>query len=143
MIKSLLVLMLINGYSNTPFTDTAEIQTIFQVDFQDFFQHDTVTLGINGCSIFSNQLLTSDRSTGLTSAIIKGQLINNAQIKVYFNGRSSVCMYSKNKIFISVILNHFENKYEVDLSKGKYIGLSKQNNHELFISQSKRQFIYD
>jgi phosphoribosylformylglycinamidine (FGAM) synthase-like amidotransferase family enzyme len=143
MIKSLLALMLMNGYPNTPFTDTVEIQTIFQVDFQDFFQNDTVTLGINGCSIFSNKLLTSDRSTGLTSAIVKAQLTNNAQIKVYFNGQSFLCMYSKDKIFISIIFNHFEKKYEVDLSKGKYIGFSKKDKHELIISQSKRPFIYD
>lgn len=143
MIKSFLILLLMNGYPKTTYTDTVEIQTLFQVDFQDFFQNDTVTLEVNGCSIFSKRFLTSDRSTGLTSAIVKAHSTNNAQIKVNFNGQSFLCMDSKDKIFISIIINGFAKNYEVHLSKGKYIGFSKKNKHELIISQSKSPFIYD
>src|ERR1700678_4389712 len=129
MIKTLLVLLLVSGYSKTTQIDTAGIQAIFQVDFQDHFQNDTVSLEINGCSIFSRKLLTSDRSTGLTSAIVEAQLTNNEQIKINFNGQSSLCTYSEGKIFMSIVLNNFVKKYEIDLSKGKYIGFSKKDMH--------------
>jgi len=123
--------------------DTTKKEVIFQIDFQDFFHNDTVTLRINDCLVFKDHQLTSEISTGLTDARVKGYLDDEMQISIFFSSESHLCMYSKDKISISIVLNHYIKKYVVDLSKGRYIGFSKKDKNELSFSQSQKPFIYD
>jgi hypothetical protein len=143
MIKTLMVLFFLNNHLAIPVADTSSKEVVFKIDFQDFFNKDTVTLRINNCLIFKDNLLMSDRSTGLTKARIKAYFNDGQSIKILCDGRSQLCMYLKGKISISILFNHCVKKYEADLTKGKYIGISKKSATELSFRQSQKPFIYD
>jgi hypothetical protein len=132
MIKTLMVLFFLNNHLAIPVADTSSKEVVFKIDFQDFFNKDTVTLRINNCLIFKDNLLMSDRSTGLTKARIKAYFNDGQSIKILCDGRSQLCMF-----------NHCVKKYEADLTKGKYIGISKKSATELSFRQSQKPFIYD
>lgn len=119
-------------------TDTA-----FQIDFQDFFSKDFVELEVNACNVFADTL-TSDKSDGLTDMRINACLKKGEPIYfIKYKGKSVECSLEGESLNLMVTLNGYQNKFKIDLAKGKYIGFSKKSKSELYITQSKNPFVYD
>lgn len=118
------------------------MESYLEIDFQDYFQNDTVSLSIDKYLVFANMPLNSDFSTGIT----------DIQVKIYKQRKGGFVKYGKSRIKIgnltgllniSVSLNGNKNEFKVDIAKGKYIGLSKKGDNNLRLYQSKEPFEYE
>jgi len=141
-------------------------QDWFQIDLQDHLKNDTITIYVNGCLILENEVLRSNLSTGYAGIDIV--LTNNTRSVLIKRASASFfdCPYWpdvfygyppdsiiidlpclivwKSTVRISVILNGNEENFDVDLSKGIYIGIGRRGRRlPLWLEQSKAPFIYD
>jgi hypothetical protein len=121
---------------------TIQKDFVWQIDFQDHFKNDTTSLEINGQRIFSDSILSSESSDGLTKAIVKIYPGEKNKMRVNVFGNTTVIPYS-DTLCLLVTINSISRFYKADLSKGKYVGLTKINNNNLLLSQSPRPFQYD
>jgi hypothetical protein len=132
--------------SNTSFNVDTPKDPMLQIDFQDFFQKDRIALKVSDCTIIQDSAVTSDRSDGFTGLSIRIYQTDAAAITVKYLQQEvkckSSCKYS-GTFSITVILNGIPSRYQVDPSKGKYIGFSKKNQHELYFRQATSRFLYD
>lgn len=113
-----------------------------EIDFQDFFLNDSVSLAINQYFIFANKILNSDFSSGITDMRVKIYRSKNESFVII--GNDSIMIGSMtDTIIINATLNGNENKYKIDIDKGKYIGLSKKCDDGFILYQSKEPFEYD
>lgn len=117
--------------------------TVFQIDFQDFFSKDFVELKVNACNVFADTL-TSDKSDGFTDMRINAYLKKGEPTYfIKYKDKSVECSSEKEGLNLIVTLNGYQNKFKIDFAKGKYIGFSKKNKNELYITQSEKPFVYD
>jgi len=114
----------------------------FEIDFQDFFKNDTVSLSINQHQVFKNEILNSDFSTGMT----------NVSVRVCFHKKRGFVEYKSKSfeidnlsqpVILKVHINGILNEYIINLKQGEYIGLSMKRNGGLNIYQSKIPFEYE
>lgn len=119
-----------------------QYQKVFQIDFQDFFTQDTVSLKINNCNIIYCGVLNSDPATGLTNLILKGS-ISKKTISIKSNGKKYRCKIVDGKIKLTVYLNGIQNLFFIDLAKGSYIGLCNTGQNIISLKQSITSFEYD
>ena len=117
--------------------------TILEIDFQDFFQRDKIGLNLRDCLILKDTLLTSNKTDGFTGLSVKVFSSNNEIVWVKYLNKEVECKINPQKIPITVFLNEKASCYEVDLSKGKFIGFSKRNETELYFNQATTSFVYD
>ena len=103
-----------------------------EIDFQDFFKNDTITICVNGFPILEEESLTSDEIIGYTRVTV---IITNFELPY------SIVLTSTVKI--TTILNGYEENFDIDLNKGLYIGFSKKRDGSLYLLQSKIPFEYD
>jgi hypothetical protein len=145
MIKTFFAFLLLSFNSdNTAATFMKnETESILEIDFQDFFKSDMITLKLNNCIIFENASLVSNKSTGLTDARLKVYWNGKEGFKIIYKGNPIICKPAQKEITLLVSVNGKESKYFIDLKKGKYIGFSKKGDHDLLLSQSPSAFQYD
>ncbi|SKB90504.1 hypothetical protein [Macellibacteroides fermentans] len=114
----------------------------FEIDFQDFFKNDTVSLSVNHHQVFKNEILNSDFSTGIT----------NVRVRVCFHKKRGLIVYESKSfeidnlsqpIVLKVHINGVLNEYKINLKQGEYIGLSMKRSGGLNIYQSKMPFEYE
>lgn len=142
MLKPLyILLMFVSSCSSSKLSTNME--TTLEIDFQDFFKNDKVSLEFNGCSILVDAILNSDESTGLTSVRLKVYKKGDKNYQIIYSGLSTNCVAKDDKIEIIVVLNGKPNKFLIDVNAGKFIGFSKKNQTELFLNQSKNPFEYN
>ena len=115
---------------------------VWQIDFQDHFKNDTTSLEINGERIFSDSVLSSEPSSGLTKAIVNIYPDEKNKMRVNVFGNTTLIPYS-DTLCLLVTINSLRRFYRADLIKGKYVGLTKIKNNNLLLSQSLRPFQYD
>jgi hypothetical protein len=115
----------------------------FQIDFQDFFVHDTVCLSINQYYILNKKVLTSDFSTGVTDGIVEVFHCNNGSVLIKIGKDSLKIKRLSTPIKIKVFLNGRLSKYKINLDQGRYIGFSKGKINKFVFYQSKRPFEYE
>jgi len=144
-----------------------EMANKMQIDLQDWFENDTVTIYINECLVLKNEVLRSNVSTGYTgvnltivnntrSAIIKrAPIIYIADCPHWpdiFYGYPpdttildlSCLITWTSTVRVTAILNRHKENFDIDLNKGAYIGFSRREcGQRLWLSQSERPFIYD
>lgn len=118
------------------------MNSYLEIDFQDFFKSDTVSLSINQYLIFSNKALNSDFSTGITDVKVKIYKYKNKGF-VKLDNDSIVIGKLTEPIIINAILNGKKNEYKVDVEGGKYIGLTNNGGNNFKLYQSKEPFEYD
>jgi hypothetical protein len=139
--KAIAIVFSVIILSNYSFAKTQRDTSLLNIDFQDFFTHDTMSLSINGTVILKNAVMTSDRITGFTDVYVtivqKTRKIFSVQLP-----HESTDVNAEKLITLEVSLNGRTTHYSVDYKKGKYVGFSKVNNQISFIQQSKR-FFYD
>lgn len=116
--------------------------SVLKIDFQDFFKGDTISLSINDCSIFSNQIFTSDQSDGFTGRSVELFKEDKLAIVIRFLDKDVRCSNRRNSI-LKFTVNGTFNEFTIDSRKGKYIGFSKIDSNRLLMKQSSRAFLYD
>ena len=118
-------------------------EMVLRIDFQDFFENDTVSLYFEDAKIFKDLIVNSDEILGMTDISLE-VIKENSNNFVVKNQKTEIkCSPRSNRYFnILVILNAKRNEYEIDISKGKYIGFGKKVN-EVYMTQSKEPFEYD
>jgi hypothetical protein len=92
--------------------------------------------------VFRNVDLTSDKSTSLTSTIVKIFSYDNKKMEILYNGKHSLIDYNET-VNLLVTMNSIQRKFKIDLHNGKYLGLSKKYNNDLTIVQRSTPFQYD
>ncbi len=120
-----------------------EPSLIFQIDFQDFFKKDIISLSINDKKILENECITSEPSMGLTKLRVICYRSNN-HVLIQITGKDHI-QYIKirRKINLMIDLNGSEIAYKIDLQKGKFIGFSKKGINQLYLRQFRQPFMYD
>ena len=116
---------------------------ILQIDFQNFFDRDSVTLAINNCVILEDYLITSSKIDGFTGLSIKIGRQDRGKAVVSYLNKKIICNHFTGEISMSVTLNKKRLRYVIDLTKGMYVGLSKLGNDELSFVQTDKAFVYD
>ncbi|MCH4895567.1 hypothetical protein E0494_02490 [Marinilabiliaceae bacterium JC040] len=118
------------------------INSTFEIDFQDFFKRDTVSIKVGGQLVLKNKIINSDFSTGLT----------DLSLKVYIKENYVIVEIEDNKIRINdiaipftldIYLNGNLNRYSLDENKGKYIGFNKNSKTTFEFYQQDEPFEYD
>jgi len=124
-----------------------QISDRIEIDFQDFFANDKMTICVNGCLILKNQILTSDTlmGVGITGVSI---IITNNTTKLAIGQSTTILklpcsIVLTSTVRITTILNGYEENFDIDLNNGVYIGFSKKRDGNLSLLQSKIPFEYD
>lgn len=136
------ILLLVVFFTACSAKSQKNTDTSLEIDFQDFFKNDTVSLEIGQQSILENMILNSDFSTGLTGLFLKVFLKEDKGI-VQFGTKTVEINKIGKPLVVVVYLNGHRNEYTLDLKQGKYIGLSKKSNMLLDFYQAKEPFEYD
>ena len=118
------------------------MDSYLEIDFQDFFKNDTVSLTINQYLIFKNKPLISDFSTGITDVRVRIYHYEGGGLIKFDNDSLKIDSLS-NPVIIKASLNGSLNEYTIKLENGKYIGLSKKSDTGFKLYQSKKPFEYD
>ena len=121
--------------------------TIIEIDFEDFFEEDTVSFTVNECQVFQNLLLTSDLSVGLTGVQVLFREPNEIVLLQGYGEKQKKetiqCELGNNKKYkMTVVLNGNKNDFTIRKSKGKYIVFEKVRLKIEFI-QSPRPFEHE
>ncbi len=118
-------------------------EIVLSIDFQDFFDGDTVSLQVEECEIFSDQELTSDGSLGLVDLEIHIARKSPTQILIIYNEARKTCTHDVGeRIVLRLVLNGQVDFFKVNPRKGRYVGFEKRRNR-IVMRQSKRPFEYD
>jgi|GEM_PF-2446882 len=115
---------------------------LLDIRFQDQFNMDTIEFRINRSLIFSNVILTSDRSTGITSTVVKIYKLDNKTLRVEYL-QNIITIKATNILDLCLIMNKRKTYLKVNPNKGTFVGLSKKPNNLFEIIQQKSPFMYD
>lgn len=118
------------------------MNSFLEIDFQDNFKNDTISLEIGCQSVFSNLVVNSEFSTGLTQLSIKFFFVEEG-VKVVYGAESGFINKFRSPVELILYLNGNRIEYSIDLDKGKYIGFSKQTNKSFHFYQANEAFEYD
>ncbi|SDQ40841.1 hypothetical protein SAMN05421664_1494 [Chryseobacterium soldanellicola] len=152
--KKIISVILIFYSICTAFAQSVENNKL-KISFNDFFKKDTISLKINKNEIISNLVITSRESIGFADLDVTILDCNKVKIynKVIVSNTSTVSnkelilkrkLKFKSIINLSLTLNGKKQEFKIDLKKGKYIGLSKDDvKAEFILSQSEHSFEYD
>lgn len=116
-------------------------ESIMYVDFQEYFNSDTVSFSIEGRSVFENEILTSNKVDGLTGTrvLVDGSM-ENMNIK-YRDSDILVPLAQNKKLLTKITLNGHNTEILIDVEKGRYIGIGK-NRDSICLIQSRYPFEY-
>lgn len=118
------------------------VESIFEIDFQDYFKNDTISLAIDSQSVVSNLIVNSDTSVGLTALSVRFFIIEEG-VQVKYGAESVLINKLTFPVEIILSLNGYRNKYLIDLNKGKYVGFSKKIDKSFYFYQADEAFEYD
>lgn len=118
------------------------MDSILVIDFQDYFKNDTISLGIGCQSVFTNMIVNSEPSTGLTDLTVKFFIVEEG-VQVQYGAEFVFINKLTSPVEIILCLNGYSSKYLIDLDKGKYIGFSKKTDKSFYFYQAKEAFEYD
>ena len=121
---------------------------VLQVEFQDFFLDDTVSLSIMDCQVFSKWVLNSDPVMGVAKVVVEIPDDGGSLLLRSFRGDSSVaCVNSdlarSQPIELIVTVNGKTTYYSVDPTKGAFVGFDKTQGDSLHLNQRSKPFEYD
>lgn len=114
---------------------------LVQVDFQEFFNSDTVSLSIEGQTVMPAQVLTSD-ATGKACRTVRLCATDDCVDVCADECRIEFPCRPRRLYETSVTLNGTVRTYLIDPEKGRYIGFGKSRG-ALCMVQSRSPFDYD
>jgi len=126
---------------------------VFSIDFQNNFREDVITVQIENITVIDGKKISSDEydengemivNDGFTGVTIEGIQEQN-KTKVLFEQREFSLDNDGDfdTIALTIGINGQVNKLNVELAKGKYIGLAKEGTNKLRVLQSDYPFEYD
>ncbi|MEG0929134.1 hypothetical protein [Chryseobacterium sp.] len=147
------IILLIIIFCSISIISAQNTDNILKISFNDFFDKDTISLGINRNKIINGLVITSRKSIGFADLDVTVTDCNKVKIynKLIVSGQSTVSnkeiklkytLKLKSKVNIFLTLNGEKQKFVIDVKKGKYIGLNK-NKDRFELSQSQYPFEYD
>lgn len=116
---------------------------LLEIHFQDFFKGDRIDFTFNKCKVFEDIQLYSDSSTGLTDIRIRIVGKGASGYELCYSDKIVLCRSEDQGFDLAIKLNGNENRYTIQLDKGKYIGFSRESETELHFRQSLKPFVYD
>ena len=125
---------------NFSFINTKDIIVI---EFRDFFKNDTVSLSINKVRILQNKTLQSDESTGTTGEKIILKCNDNKYYVFHEGKKIFIADVNQKQILLKVSVNMVSSTYNIDVSRGKFVGFSKSDGNSLKMMQAAKTYIYD
>ena len=140
--RTILILLFISLCSSNNRSDVPQKNLVFEIDFQDFFNHDSVSLILNDDTVFYNLNLISDKSNGHTDTRVDVFSSGRGKMEIICDGKSSI-VDSNESINLLVTINSVKRSYAASLSKGRYLGISKKYKNDLTIIQATTPFQYD
>ncbi len=140
--KSVLIAVCLSPFLSRSQNVPDEKALIFQIDFQDQFKQDTVSLILNNDTVFSRVVLTSDRVLGITDKIVKIYTMGKDKMEVHSNGFTSATGY-RQTMDLAIIINSSKRIYTTNFNKGKFLRISKACKDDTYVMQSVRHFQYD
>ena len=118
--------------------------SILEIEFQNFFESDTISVEINGCLIVKNRLITSLPASGTTDLNISIFNIRHNELAINGSDISRTCHQNLNHIIdVVIVVNSRRNNCRIDPKLGKYYGISMGLNNTVDIIQINRPFIHD
>lgn len=123
--------------------NTNQLDTYLKIEFQDGFKNDTLSMIVNDCTVFNNEILSSSWNLGVTSANVFLYKSEN-KFEIKFGKKSVRCILSgKIAPTFIIFVNSVKNEFQFDVEKGKYIGLNLGNMNKLDVLQLKRPFMHE
>ena len=131
------------GMHNTVTANNLRLQkdTLLVVTFEDHFKNDELNFKINDKYIFKGEIVSSN-TVGYTDIEIVFTMKKPSKMLCAYGHNYIVTKY-KNTQLLTLMLNGKTTKFLVDLKLGKYLGLSKKKENQLYLRQSKVSFFYD
>ncbi|WP_185216803.1 MULTISPECIES: hypothetical protein [Chryseobacterium] len=137
--KSLFILCIFIGLSY----NAQKRDNKFEISFQDHFKGDLVSLRIGKCEMFKNRVLTS-REIGFAGIIITffepNKIVLSENGNTIFEKKCNINL--KKEINFHLKLNNKKEILKINLNKGKYIGLNK-NEDKFELRQLTTPFEYE
>jgi len=117
-------------------------ESYLEIEFQDGFSEDTVSVKVGDCPIFSKKVLTSSRNMGTTEVNI---FLYKSEGKLYFKYGEEIirCRTEETAPAFIVTVNSRQNVLQFDEKKGKYIGLNLEGQDQLDILQLNKPFRHE
>jgi hypothetical protein len=114
---------------------------VFVLSIDDFFKNDELSLTLNKVTILDKEVVSSN-VVGNTGLNFNFYTLSPNKLFVQYGGKELYISHAY-KLNMVLMLNGKKRSIIIDLKKGKYIGLSKKDINDFFITQSKTPFIYD
>lgn len=130
------------GLHNFAKTQVKGYEVVLQIDFQDFFELDTMSMSIDNFTVFKDIVVNSGTVLGLTD--VQVQLKKQKDYFICsFRETTNKCPDIGKFVKIKVLVNGVKSEYNIDIGKGKFIGFSKKSNNKLLFVQANSPFEYD
>ena len=143
MMKVLYMLLLVTSSCSSSKQSISMEPILLEIDFQDFFKNDKISLKFNQCSVVSDIVVNSNESTGLSTVRLKVYKQGDKNYRIVYSDTSIICKRGGNNIELIVELNGGANRFLIDINAGKFIGFSKKSETGLIYNQSKTPFEYN
>ena len=116
---------------------------VAKIDFQKGFNNDTIDLKVNSNSVLKKSIATSHRLSDYTGMALEIVYFKVKEANVRYLKKTKRIPVPNNNIFLEIRLNRSYFTFNVDLSKGKFLGIYKTKENKLELVQSERRFVYD
>jgi len=117
---------------------TFNISDDFEVTLAGGYSEDTVSVVLNGDTIISNSVITSNAATGLSNTGIN---YKNGKLEYFVKEKTgSLSFPSSQYLRIQIIINKLPYGFTVNLRKGKHIVISKHSYYyNVYCNQYKKR----
>ena len=106
------------------------------------FKNDTLSLKVNECEVLKETLVVSSENDGITDVQVSLHRHKNLLYVDLHGEDEMICKIEDDRLKFTIIVNTSSKVFEVDLSKGKYLSISKSE-LGIELSQNKTQPLYD
>lgn len=143
-----LLLFLLGGFING--TDSNKKNFEFSLIFASCFRNDTVSLGLNNQTIFSQAVLESDFSSGITKTHVV-QTHDALQIKGLSQSTRNRILLKNDELLIQLMINDKQVVKKVNLRKGRILVINfceerisqDETDREVVINQHRKPVTFE
>ena len=123
--------------------NTTQLDSYLEIEFQDGFSDETISMAVNGCRIFDDGIVTSSKNLGTTEKNVSLYKLKD-KFQVKFENTNIMCSQN-NQIepTITIFVNSRQNVFQFDRQMGKYIGLNLGNDNKIDVLQLNRPFRHE
>lgn len=117
------------------------------IEFQDFFQVDTISVFIEDILILENKIINSEEDIGLTNLLIEIKKLEIGEYTITCPLEKKIKvklphLNDEKRLKLRITMNEVKHFFDIDIKEGYYIGFDK-NGSDIVLNQSKIPFEYD